>query len=95
MSKTVKFSGVKDGATFQVVGMEFIKFPDVDGKTPVVMKDIAFRSRFGDNNDLRTSDVLKRMEKRSFPRFWRRWGKRTFALCRRTLPPCAVSRPTA
>lgn len=68
MSKTVKFSGVKDGATFQVVGMEFIKFPDVDGKTPVVMKDIAFRSRFGDNNDLRTSDVLKRMEKEILPK---------------------------
>lgn len=68
MDKTISFSGVKDGATFQVAGMEFIKFPEVDGKTPVVMKNIAFRSRFGDNNDLRTSDVLKRMEKEILPK---------------------------
>ena len=68
MDKTISFPGVKDGTTFQVAGMEFIKFPDVDGKTPVVMKDIAFRSRFGDNNDLRTSDVLKRMEKEILPK---------------------------
>ena len=68
MNKIISFPGVKDGATFQVAGMEFIKFPDVDGKTPVVMKDIAFRSRFGDNNDLRTSDVLKRMEKEILPK---------------------------
>lgn len=68
MDKTISFPGVKDGATFQVAGMEFIKFPEVDGKTPVAMRDIAFRSRFGDNNDLRTSDVLKRMEKEILPK---------------------------
>lgn len=68
MDKTINFSGVKDGATFQVAGMEFIKFPEVNGKTPVVMKDIAFRSRFGDNNNLRASDVLKRMEKEILPK---------------------------
>ena len=63
MEKIINIPNVKDGETFEVAGMEFIKFPEVDGKVPVVMKDIAFRSEFGRNNDLRTSTVLKKMEK--------------------------------
>lgn len=57
----VLFPGVKDGETFTVAGMEFVKFPDANGTTPVVMKSIAFRSQFGGNNDLRSSKVLERM----------------------------------
>lgn len=64
----VLFPGVKDGEIFTVAGMEFIKFPSVDGKTPVVMKGIAFQSRFGNNNDLRTSDVLQRMVTEILPK---------------------------
>ena len=67
-NKKVLFPGVKDGDTFTVAGMEFIKFPGVDGQTPVVMKDIAFRSRFGDNNDLRSSDVLRKLEAEILPK---------------------------
>lgn len=67
-NKTASFPGVKDGETFQIGGMEFIKFPDMNGGTPVVMKNIAFRSRFGDNNDLRASDVLKKMEEDILPK---------------------------
>jgi len=37
----------QDGGTFEIAGIEFIKFPDVDGMTPVVVKNIPFRSRFG------------------------------------------------
>lgn len=62
------FPGTKDGETFTVAGMEFIKFPDVNGKTPGVMKSIAFRSQFGNNNDLRSSTVLEKMEKDILPR---------------------------
>ena len=62
-TKKAIFPAVKDGETFKIAGMEFIKFPEVDGKVPAVMKNIAFRSEFGDNNDLRTSTVLKKMEK--------------------------------
>lgn len=58
----------RDGETFTIGGMEFIKFPGKDGQTPVVMKDIAFRSRFGDNNDLRSSIVLKRMQEEWLPK---------------------------
>ena len=63
-----RFPGVKDGETFTVAGMEFIKFPSVDGMTPVVMRDIAFKSRFGGNNDLRQSDVLKKLEAEHLPK---------------------------
>lgn len=68
MKKTVLFPNIKDGQTFTVAGMEFIKFPDVAGTTPVVLKDIAFRSRFGDNNDFRSSKILKKMEQDILPK---------------------------
>lgn len=67
-NKTPIFPGVKDGETFTIAGMEFIKFPSVGGQTPVLMKDIAFRSCFGDNNDLRSSDVLRKMEAEILPK---------------------------
>lgn len=67
-SKSILFPGVKDGETFTVEGIEFIKFPSVDGQTPVVSKDIQFRSRFGKNNDFRKSEVLKRLEAEHLPR---------------------------
>lgn len=75
MNKKTLFPGVKDGETFKVGDMEFIKFPDVDGMTPVVMKEIAFNSRFGDNNDLRQSDVQKRMETEILPKIIAEVGK--------------------
>ena len=66
-NKSIFFSGVKDGETFRVGEYEFIKFPDVNGQAPVVMKDIAFRSYFGQNNDLRNSEVLKKLEAEILP----------------------------
>lgn len=66
--KSILFPGVKDGETFTVAGIEFIKFPSVDGQTPVVAKDIQFRARFGENNDFRKSEVLKRLEAEHLPR---------------------------
>ncbi len=65
---TAIFPNVKDGETFTIAGMEFIKFPSADGKTPVVMEDIAFCSRFGANNDFRSSEVLKKMEQDILPK---------------------------
>lgn len=67
-NKRVLFPGVKDGETFKVGEFELIKFPEVNGQTPVVMRDIVFRSRFGDNNDLRESTVLERMKTEILPR---------------------------
>ena len=67
-NKTPLFPGVKDGETFAIAGMEFIKFPSVNGQTPVLMKGIAFRSRFGENNDLRSSEVMRKMEAEILPK---------------------------
>lgn len=50
------------GGTFEVGGIEFIKFPAEDGKVPAVAKNILFRSRFGSNNDFRQSSVLEKLE---------------------------------
>ena len=67
-NKAPALHGVKDGEIFRIAGLEFIKFPSVDGKTPVVMKDIAFRSAFGNSNDFKESDVLKRLESEVLPK---------------------------
>ena len=67
VNNEIRYPGIQDGETFKVGKFEFIKFPDVNGQTPAVMKGIAFLSRFGDNNDLRESDVLRKMEKEILP----------------------------
>lgn len=67
-TKTATLLNVKDGDTFKIAGIEFIKFPDKDGVTPVVTRNILFNSRFGDNNDLRSSDVLKRLKEEVLPK---------------------------
>ena len=63
-----KIPFVKDGETFSVGGVEFIKFPEVNGTVPAVARDIIFSSRFGDDNDLRSSDVLKKLEVEFLPK---------------------------
>lgn len=68
MEKNVRYPGIQDGETFHLAGYEFIKFPSANGETPIVMRDYAFLSRFGDNNDLRTSDVLKKMQAEILPK---------------------------
>ena len=60
-STTNYLRGIKDGETFTVAGIEFIKFPGKDGKTPVVARESLFRSEFGRNNDLRSSTALKKL----------------------------------
>ncbi len=70
MSKTMKvLETVETGKTFEVGGVEFIKFPGgADGQTIAVAKDIAFRSIFGNNNNLAESDILKKLNKDFLPR---------------------------
>lgn len=80
--KEIKKISCRDGETFTIGGMEFIKFPSKDGQTPVVMKDIAFRSRFGDNNDLRCSTVLKRMQEEILPKVIDAVGKENLCTIR-------------
>ena len=67
-TNNIQFSGVKVGETFMIGDMEFIRFQDQNGITPVVMKQIAFRSPFGKDNDLRESTVLKKLQEDILPR---------------------------
>ena len=59
---------VKENGTFTVAGIEFIKFPTEGDATPVMVKECLFRSRFGSNNDLRQSNVLKKMQADVLPK---------------------------
>ena len=63
----VLFPGVQDGQTFMVDDIEFIKFPDQGGMTPVLAKNIAFFSYFGGTNNLAESKVLARMQQEFLP----------------------------
>ena len=52
----------KIGETFRIGKYEFIRFKNTQGGVAVVLNDILFMSRFGDNNDLSKSDILKKLE---------------------------------
>lgn len=67
-NQQIRIPAVRDGEVFTIGGMEFIKFPDCNGQTPVVMKGIAFRSPFGKNNNLKESNVLKQMQEEVLPK---------------------------
>ena len=64
----IRYPGIQDGETFQLAGIEFIKFPSKDGQTVIMAKDPVFRSAFGKNNDLRSSTVRKKLEKDILPK---------------------------
>ena len=66
-NKRVLFPSVKDGETFMVGEMEFIKFHATAAGTPVVAKNILFRSAFGENNNLTESKVLKKLKEHILP----------------------------
>lgn len=57
-----------DGEIFTVGGVEFIKFPEEDGKVPAVAAKPLFASEFGANNDLRNSKILKKLEREFLPK---------------------------
>ena len=76
MSATIsRIPFVADGETFSVGGVEFIKFPEVNGAVPAVAKDVIFISGFGDSNDLRSSDVLRKLKTDFLPRIIEAVGK--------------------
>lgn len=67
-AEKVKLSDIKDGDTFKIGDVEFIKFCDTDGIATVVTKDLQFRSEFGDNNDFANSKILKRLNNEFLPK---------------------------
>ena len=66
-SQRVLFPNVKDGETFTIGGMEFIKFPANAAGVPVVAKNVLFCAAFGESNNLTESDVLKELKERVLP----------------------------
>lgn len=69
MSKIVKnLENVEIGKTFEVGGIEFIKFNDLNGQTAVVAKDIVFHSEYGLNNNFAESDILSKLTKDFIPK---------------------------
>lgn len=85
MEIKIMFPGVRDGETFELAGMQFVKFPDEGGMTPVMVKDILFDSAFGDNNNLATSTVLRRLTKEFLPMVEKAVGKENLCLIRTDL----------
>jgi hypothetical protein len=69
MSKiTKKLSAIEIGKTFEVDGIEFIKFPGGDeGQTISVSRDIIDRSTFGTNNNFAESKILKKLNSDFLP----------------------------
>ena len=64
----MKLSEVKIGKTFNVAGIEFIKFSGDDEKTIAVAKDCMFDSDFGKNNNFAQSCILKRLNYEILPK---------------------------
>lgn len=66
--KQTELFNIKAGNTFEIAGIEFIKFLDEDGTTTAVAKEPVFNSRFGKNNNFKESDILKRLETEILPK---------------------------
>ena len=63
-----KINNVPDGETFEIAGIEFIKFPATAKGVPVVARALQNTMAFGDNNDLRESKVLRWLRKEFLPK---------------------------
>ena len=66
MEKILESVGVGD--VFKVAGFEFIKFYDENGNTVAVAKDSWFNSKFGENNNLAESKILKKLKEEFLPK---------------------------
>ena len=64
----MKLSEVKIGKTFEVAGIEFIKFSEYGDKTVVVANDCVFNSTFGEKNNFAQSHILKRLSDEILPK---------------------------
>lgn len=67
-------SNVRNGETFFIAGIEFIKFSDKNGITTAVAKDSIGDYRFGDNNNFAKSDIKKMLEEEFLPKIEKEIG---------------------
>lgn len=68
---------VRVGETYFIGDMEFIKFPNLNGGSVAIMKDIAFESEFNatKDNNFANSTVFKRLKKEILPKIEEMVGK--------------------
>lgn len=74
MKTTKTLAEIRNENTFEIAGIEFIKFFDKDGLTYAVSRDILFNSRFGENNNLAESKILKRLKTEVLPKIEKEVG---------------------
>lgn len=68
MGQTKILKEIPVGDVFGIGDYKFIKFSEKDGVVTAVSRDILFKSRFGKNNNLRTSDILARLTSEILPK---------------------------
>ena len=66
MNNPVKITVNADGS-FNIGNYRFDKFSEENGRVIAVCKDNLFNSRFGNNNDFRQSDILKKLTEDVLP----------------------------
>ena len=64
----IMLNDVKNGSTFKIGDVEFIKFFDKENRTVAVTKETVFDSRVGDNNNLTESKVIERLKTEFLPK---------------------------
>lgn len=84
-NKKIRYPGIQDGETFQIAGIEFIKFPSKDGQTPIMAKAPVFNSTFGKNNDLRESNALRKLEAEVLPKIIEAIGEENLCMVKTDL----------
>ena len=64
-----KTFNVEVGKTFTIAGIEFIRFPEVNGMVPIVAKDFVFTKGFDDDtNNFAASSLLEKLQKEILPK---------------------------
>lgn len=81
METKILFPGVKDGETFNVAGIEFIKFPEKDGGVPCVAKNLLYSMKFGGNNNFAESEILAKLQKELLPELEQAVGAENIRTC--------------
>ena len=85
MERKIMLSAVNDGDVFELAGFQFVKFPEHNGMTPVVLKDTLFDSKFGADNNFATSEILDRLTSEFLPKVEAAVGKENLCLMRTDL----------
>ena len=63
------------GETFEIGEIEFIKFSEKNGETTAVTKDLIFNCFYGDTDNFKESQILKRLETEFLPKIIEKIGQ--------------------